>query len=500
MGMSNSLYAPESDQDAEKTSQEPQQTLSDIVKTTRRRRLVRLIANRFRSSPSDKSGQPTKKLAVEGGVVEGGTQAVPIQPRQDAAMGSPPIDKIVEDHVTEAEAQVVPEQPKQHVATDTPPTDRVVDGDVVKDGAQAVPEQPQQHAATDTPPTDRVVDGDVVKDGAQAVPEQPQQHAATDTPPTDRVVDGDAVKDEAQAVSNQPEQDEAQVVAEQQKQDSAVDTPPIDKVLDVPEDFLRDLRAVLDKGQVSRDTPLELTKELEAKLAWYSEEKVKEYDALRQQGTLHEASLGFDFACTTKASEDEIKANEELQKLKMNDIERFYGTAPAKYGYAGQEHKPYYGDHFLSNVDLIEQTQLFALCRAMPKGAHLHIHFNANLLPSVLLGIAKGMDRMFIWSSTSLHRSEAFDSCRIQFSIMNEAAVEERGTGNLFDPNYVPPNYTGEERRVMQFQQFLKAYPGGEDAALNWLQSKLVFQEEEAHNVLQTQQGSVCFDHRCPAS
>jgi adenosine deaminase CECR1 len=469
MGMPNSLYAPESDQDAKKTSQEPQQALSDIVKTTRRRRLLELIANRFRSSPSDKSGQLTKKRAVEGDVVEGGTQAVPRQPRQDAAMGSPPIDKVAEDHVTKAEAHVVPELPKQHVATDAPPTDRVVDGDAVKDEAQTVPEQPQQNAATDTPSTDRAVEGD-------------------------------AVKDEAQAVPNQPRQDEAQVVAEQQKQDGAVDTPPIDKILDVPEDFLHDLRAVLDKGQVSRDTPSELTKELEDKLASYSEEKVKEYDALRQQSTLHEASLGFEFACTTKASKEEIAANKELQKLKENDIARFYKHAPKRVGYGGQEHKRYYGDHFLSNVDLIEQTQLFALCRAMPKGAHLHIHFNANLLPSVLLGIAKDMDRMFIWSSISLHQREAFDSCRLQFSIMNEAAVEERGTGNLFDPNYVPPNYTGEERRVMQFKQFLKAYPGGEEAALNWLQSKLVFQEEEAHNMLQTQKGSVCSDHRCTAA
>jgi adenosine deaminase CECR1 len=441
--MCSSLYAPESDQDAGKTSQEPQQALSDTVKTTRRRRLVELIANRFRSSPSDKRGHLTKKLAVEGDV-EGGTQAVPTQLREDAAMGAPPIDKAVEDHVTEAGAQVVLEQPKQHEPTGAPPT---------------------------------------------------EQLEATEAPPTDRIVDGDVVTDEAQAVSEQPKQDDSKVVAKEPNPGGAVDTPPIDAVLDVPEDFLRDLRAVLEKGQVSRDTPLELTKELEGKLASYSEKKVEEYDVLRQQGTLHEASLGFDFACTTKASKAEIDANKVLQELKENDIERFYAKAGDRDGYAGQKHKRYYGDHFLSNVDIIEQTQLFALCRAMPKGAHLHIHFNANLLPSVLLDIAKNMDRMFIWSSTSLHQREAFDSCKLQFSIMNEAAVEERGAGNLFDPKY-----NSKQGHVMQFKQFLESYPDGAEAALNWLQSKLVFQEEEAHNVLQTQEGSVWFDHRHTAA
>jgi adenosine deaminase CECR1 len=463
MGMCSSLYAPESDQDAGKTSQEPQQALSDTVKTTRRRRLVELIANRFRSSPSDKSGHLTKKLAVEGDV-KGGTQAVPTQPREDAAMGAPPIDKAVEDHVAKAEAQVVPEQPIQHELTDASPTESVVEDYVTEAEAQVVLEQPKQHEPTGAPPT--------------------EQLEATEAPPTDGIVDGDVVTDEAQAVSEQPKQDDAKVVAKEPKPGGAVDTPPIDAVLDVPEDFLRDLRAVLEKGQVSRDTPLELTKELEGKLASYSEKKVEEYDVLRQQGTLHEASLGFDFACTTKASKAEIDANKVLQELKENDIERFYAKAGARDGYAGQKHKRYYGDHFLSNVDIIEQTQLFALCRAMPKGAHLHIHFNANLLPSVLLDIAKNMARMFIWSSTSLHQREAFDSCKLQFSIMNEAAVEERGAGNLFDPKY-------KEGHVMQFKQFLESYPDGAEAALNWLQSKLVFQEEEAHNVRQTQEGSV---------
>lgn len=285
------------------------------------------------------------------------------------------------------------------------------------------------------------------------------------------------------AVQGGVEGGESHYVAKRVKPD-AVAPPAIDELPEVPETFLRGIRETLRKARVSGDAPFEISKELEGKLTAYGESKVKEYDAVRQQGTLHEGSLGFDFACTKTAKPIEIQANEVLQHLIKSDIARFYETAPKKRGYRGQEHPRFYGDHFLSNADLIEQTQLFALCRAMPKGAHLHIHFNANLLPSVLLGIAKDMERMFIWSNIPLDRDEAFGLCRIQFSIMSEATVEEKGTGNPFDRDY-------QGGTVMQLQRFRKAYPQGEEAADAWLQSKLVFQEEEAHNLLQTQDGSV---------
>ncbi|KAH6842927.1 hypothetical protein B0I37DRAFT_314546 [Chaetomium sp. MPI-CAGE-AT-0009] len=272
------------------------------------------------------------------------------------------------------------------------------------------------------------------------------------------------------------------VVPKRRKHEN-VDSPAIDTASEVPEDDLQELRGLFERSRPSQGAPFQINEELGAKLASYAREKKGKYDIVRQQGTLYEGSLGFDFTCTKTANELEKRANGVLQHLKKNDIARFYETAPKKRGYRGQEHPRFYGDHFLSNADLIEQTQLFALCRAMPKGAHLHIHFNANLLPSVLLGIAKDMKRMFIWSNIALDKPEAHDLCRIQFSIMSEETVKEKGKGNPFDQNY-------QSGTVMQFQEFRKAYPGGEEAADRFLQNKLVFQEEEAHNLLQTPEGA----------
>jgi adenosine deaminase CECR1 len=252
----------------------------------------------------------------------------------------------------------------------------------------------------------------------------------------------------------------------------------------VPENALNEIRQALPQVSASANSFFEFTPDLNAKLAKLAEEKAQEYDYLRNETASYEAGLGFEHSCTLSASDLEKQANQILQELRRDDVERYYNTGPKRTGYAGQEHPRFCGDHFLSNADIIEKTQVFKLIRAMPKGAHLHIHFNANLRPHVLLGIAKTMERMFIWSNIPLDTQEAYDRCRIQFSIMNDSAVTEKGAGDLFDPAY-------KGGTVMQFGQFLRKFPGGEDAADRWLQSKLVFHEEEAHNLLQTADGWV---------
>ncbi|KAL1838958.1 hypothetical protein VTJ49DRAFT_2030 [Mycothermus thermophilus] len=267
---------------------------------------------------------------------------------------------------------------------------------------------------------------------------------------------------------------------------STVKRPIVDGALDVPESTLNDLRSAMQRDPASGDADdrfFPITPDLDGKLADYAKERVREYDELRQQATLYETALGFEHTCASRASPLEVQANEVLQQLRRDDVARVYDAAPKRRGYRGQEHSRFCGDHFLSNVELIEQTQVYALIRAMPKGAHLHIHFNANLLPSVLLDIAKDMERMFIWSNIPLDRPEAYHLCRIQFSIMNDDAVRQKGEGVPFDPEY-------QGGTVMQFGQFRRAFPGGEDAADRWLQSKLVFDEEEAHNLHQTAEGA----------
>ncbi|OHE98046.1 adenosine/AMP deaminase [Colletotrichum orchidophilum] len=213
-----------------------------------------------------------------------------------------------------------------------------------------------------------------------------------------------------------------------------------------------------------------------------------EYFRQRQEIKNREQTLSFDFRAKMLASHNEKRANDIIQKLKAKDQREVYGAAEPRQGWGGQKHSRFPADHFLSNVDLINETSLLRVAVKMPKGAHLHIHFNACLQPNVLLGIAKTMNRMFINSDLSLAPSgtegEALHRCEIQFSIL-PPEKEKGNPGNLFETNY-------KERQMMKYSEFLKAFPKYYKGINpeEWLTRKLVFHEDEAHNALQTVQGA----------
>jgi adenosine deaminase CECR1 len=221
-----------------------------------------------------------------------------------------------------------------------------------------------------------------------------------------------------------------------------------------------------------------------------------DYDKQRAEIMAREAALSWDFICKRDASPDEKKANRILQAMRKLDEEDIYAKAPCRRGYRGQEHPRFMGDHFLYNVDLINKTRLYQVAEKMPKGAHLHIHFNANLPPAFLIDIAKRMERMFITSNIPLvtvgeHESEPgyydnFDRSKIQFSILSEKD-EKKGTGNLFDPDYPV-----DKRQPMSFKAFLEEFGKHYTKCTvdQWLIDKLVFHEEEAHGWLQTAEGA----------
>lgn len=225
------------------------------------------------------------------------------------------------------------------------------------------------------------------------------------------------------------------------------------------------------------------------------------YRAQREVLKNREAALSFDFVCTIRADSVERRANDILQIIKRKDVRLIYGQAKARKGYGGQEHPRFFGDHFLSNAELIELTDLFEIAREMPKGAHLHIHFNANLLPNVLVDIAKEMDHMYIMSNVPLMNkqgdSSGFDGCKISFSIISEEKIigNHGGGQSLFDPDYQPKEPMPFKHFCAQFQEYYdKVHPRKEgDPRVNvdvWLQNKLVFQEEETYNLLQTADGA----------
>jgi hypothetical protein len=82
--------------------------------------------------------------------------------------------------------------------------------------------------------------------------------------------------------------------------------------------------------------------------------------------------LGWDRPCTVKASDLERRANAILQILKEKDKIRVYDAAPRRKGYDDQLHSRVPADHFLSNVDLIPQTDVFQVARRMQGSSPSH--------------------------------------------------------------------------------------------------------------------------------
>ncbi|PNY27610.1 Adenosine deaminase-like protein [Tolypocladium capitatum] len=195
-----------------------------------------------------------------------------------------------------------------------------------------------------------------------------------------------------------------------------------------------------------------------------------------------ERGVGFDSRCRVRATSLEQQASSIIQALRRRDEARVYDCAEHRRGHAGQTHRRFAGDRFLSNLNLIHQTALFDVARHMPKGAHLHIHYNACLPPRVLLDVAKGMDRMFVTSDLPLVADGDFDKCEMQFSILSPG---RETPGDLFSPGYQP-------RQTMRFADFLTAFPRhyGRATADQWLADKLMFHEEETYGLLQTAAGA----------
>ncbi|KAG6112931.1 hypothetical protein E4U13_004072 [Claviceps humidiphila] len=209
------------------------------------------------------------------------------------------------------------------------------------------------------------------------------------------------------------------------------------------------------------------------------------YFAARQIIVEDEKNLDFASRCRARASPSEKRVDAIVRGLRRQDQEQVYDAATPRQGPGNQKHKRSAGDHFLSNIDLIHRTALYDIASHMPKGGHLHIHYNACLPPRVLLDIAKGMDRMFITSNLPLVPDSEYtnyDRCELQFSITSR---EREVPGNLFSPEYRP-------RQTMRFDEFLREFTNhyGRVGPEEWLLEKLLFHEEEAHGVLQTAAGA----------
>jgi adenosine deaminase CECR1 len=209
-----------------------------------------------------------------------------------------------------------------------------------------------------------------------------------------------------------------------------------------------------------------------------------------------EKAIAFDAEVTASSSSIEKQAAVLVRKLKAYDWEHTYG--PLRDAQSGRRTE---GEHFLGNVDLINQTELIKVAKRMPKGAHLHIHFNACLPARFLIQQARDIDAMYIRSDLPLTTDENWEACRISFMVMtlDEATHTKDANGvktyvplgDVWDENYEPNRWMSYKKFQRHFKytdrsgHVLRNTHGAE----TWLEQKMIISEEEAHNVHQSSKG-----------
>jgi adenosine deaminase CECR1 len=193
------------------------------------------------------------------------------------------------------------------------------------------------------------------------------------------------------------------------------------------------------------------------------------------------------------------------------------------------------GGQFLTNKDRIEQQSiLFKIAKKVPKGALLHLHFNAELNPDGLLEQARTMkDNMYVWSSKPLVTEEDLRDTEIVFKIVPsttrdssifvsqyEGKGKVKGADGSVKDNWRHPEYSDRVwmkwetfRNTFKDQPFAAKYRGKEtnrkldgvdehtvkvtlDPAENWILSKMVLSETEAYDPSQTVNGYVALRER----
>lgn len=227
-----------------------------------------------------------------------------------------------------------------------------------------------------------------------------------------------------------------------------------------------------------------------------------EYLEARAKLMKAEKATAFDAQVIANASDIENQATLIVRGIRNYDWDTTYGLPPRHKRRDENDNmiiERVAGQHFLGNVDLINKTELMKVAKRMPKGAHLHVHFNSCLSPKFLIEQARDLDAMWINSSHPLTTDQNYADCRIQFQVLTDIdATTHKPDGaplttesNIFKKEYDPP-------RWMKYKLFQKQFDWtdgdgirykGTAGAETWLQKKMEISEEEAHGINQTARG-----------
>jgi adenosine deaminase CECR1 len=182
------------------------------------------------------------------------------------------------------------------------------------------------------------------------------------------------------------------------------------------------------------------------------------YEVQRSELLKNERKTAWDAAARLSASTSELLAGAII--LKIREHERIdptlFGNVPGE-AVPGPETRDM-GGRFLVCKPRISRSRIFKICEAMPKGAHLHLHFNSELPPERLLPYARKPemhDTMFIRSTIPLVSEQDFTNAEVVFSVL----PKETKQGNLFEASYNPNWKDNDNASWMRWVDFQAQFP-----------------------------------------
>ena len=117
------------------------------------------------------------------------------------------------------------------------------------------------------------------------------------------------------------------------------------------------------------------------------------------------------------------------------------------------------GGRFLRNRDRIQRSKVFEIAQTVPKGGHLHLHFNSEIPPEELLQFARDhvelKDTLVIRSTRPLHSESDLQQTEIVFSIL----PRNKPCGDLFADDYDADFKKPDSRAWMRWSDFRQKLP-----------------------------------------
>lgn len=228
----------------------------------------------------------------------------------------------------------------------------------------------------------------------------------------------------------------------------------------------------------------------------------KEYSDNRGKLLAEERKGAWNEPARRRAKPAELRANEILIKIRENERvdPGLYGNLPSEA--VPESHTRDMGGRFLVNKERIDRSKVFDIARQMPKGAHLHLHFNSELPPEQLFPQARSpemLETFHVRSTQPLCTPQDFAETEIVFNVLPKGT----GQGDLFSNEYNPDWKAPDNTAWMRWADFCQKFPQDVHVeeteelsrAESWARDRMVITLGHAYHDRQTTNGAwACFN------